>query len=74
LKISFEHTPDFNATLQHWHYDTWEIKWDNADIPAWFSFGTVKFEIDNNNKVTGIAFDVPNDDLWFYELNGKKIK
>ena len=30
--------------------------------------------IDNNNKVTGIAFDVPNDDFWFEELNGKKVK
>jgi CubicO group peptidase (beta-lactamase class C family) len=74
LKINFEHTPDLNATLEHWHYDTWELKWDNAEMLAWFTFGTVRFEIDNNNKVTGIAFDVPNDDFWFDELNSKKIK
>jgi CubicO group peptidase (beta-lactamase class C family) len=74
LKIRFEHTPDFTSTLEHWHYDVFEIKWDNADLLSWFSFGTVKFELDNNNKVTGLQFDVPNDDFFFEELKAKKIK
>jgi hypothetical protein len=73
LKIYFEHTPDYTATLEHWHYDVFEIKWDNADLLSWFSFGTVKFELDNNNKVTGLQFDVPNNDIFFEELKVKKI-
>jgi CubicO group peptidase (beta-lactamase class C family) len=74
LKISFEHTPDLTATLEHWHYDTYELKWQNAEMLAWFNFGTVQFELDNNTKVTGIKFDVPNNDFWFYELDAKRIK
>jgi CubicO group peptidase (beta-lactamase class C family) len=74
MKITFEYTPDLAATLQHWHYDVWEMKWDNAEPLTWFPHATVKFELDNNNNVTGISFDVPNDDFWFQELSAKKIK
>jgi len=74
LKIFFEHTPDLTATLEHWHFDTWEMKWDNSDMLAWFSFGTVKFELDNNNKVTGLSFDIPNNDFFFEELDVKRVE
>lgn len=74
LKIFFEHTPDFTATLSHWHYDVWKMTWDNPDLLAWFPFATVKFEMDNNNNVTGISFDVPNDDFWFDEWRSTRIK
>ena len=73
LALDFEHTPDLSATLEHWHQDVWEIRWDRPEVLAWFSFGTVRFELDNNAKVTGISFDVPNDDLWFEELNAKRV-
>jgi CubicO group peptidase (beta-lactamase class C family) len=72
LKIFFEHTPDLTATLEHWHYNTYEMKWDNADMLAWFSFGTVNFTLDNNNKVTGLTFDIPNNDFFFEELNVRR--
>jgi hypothetical protein len=72
LHMTFEHTPDLSATLEHWHQDVWEIKWDKPELLAWFSFGTVQFDLDNNARVTGIQFDVPNDDLWFEELNAQK--
>lgn len=72
LKLRFEHSPDLGATLEHWHYDVWELKWDNPEVLAWFSFGTVKFGVDNNNKVTGLIFDVPNDDIFFEELKVRK--
>ena len=29
--------------------------------------------LDNNAKVTGIHFDVPNNDFWFEELDAKRI-
>ena len=74
IKIHFEHTPDLTATLSHWHYDTWKMEWDRPEVIAWFSFGTVKFETDNNGRVTGLSFDVPNDDFWFEEFNAKKIR
>lgn len=74
LKIQFEHTPDLNATLEHWHYDVWLLRFDKPDPLTWFPHATVKFELDNNNKVTGISFDVPNDDFWFDELKSKKVK
>lgn len=74
MRISFEHTPDLTATLVHWHYDVWELKWERPEVLPWFTFGTVRFETDNDAKVTGISFDVPNDDFLFSELNAKKVK
>jgi len=41
----------------------------NSKAPqAWFKHGTVKFNYDNNMKITGLDFDVPNDDIFFEEL------
>jgi CubicO group peptidase (beta-lactamase class C family) len=74
LKISFEHTPSLAASLEHWHFDTFKLNWDDEQNLSWFRFGTVKFTTDNNARVKGIEFDVPNDDFWFDELNADKIK
>ncbi len=70
LRMYFEHTPDLSATLEHWHYDVWKINWDKTH--AWFSFGTVKFNMTNNLAITGLDFDVPNDDIFFEELKAVK--
>ncbi len=72
LKLSFEHTPDFAATLRHWHYDVFEIVWDRPQ--SWFSFGTVRFNLDNNLNIVGLDFDVPNDDIFFEELKARRLK
>lgn len=72
LSLKFEHHPLLSAKLTHWHYDTYEIHWDEDQ--AWFSFGTIKINADNNLKVKGFDFDVPNDDFFFYELKPKKNK
>ncbi|MBX2966439.1 MAG: serine hydrolase [Cyclobacteriaceae bacterium] len=74
LRLYFEHSKRFNATLTHWHYDVWKIEWDEAEALSWFTFGTVQFKLDNNLTVTELEFDVPNDDIWFYELKPKKVK
>jgi CubicO group peptidase (beta-lactamase class C family) len=71
LGMSFEKAPELDASLEHWHYDTYEIKWDKEH--AWFDFGTVKFVLDNNLKVVGLEFDVPNGDIFFHELHPKKV-
>lgn len=72
LHMRFEHTPALSATLTHWHYDVWQIRWNQKH--AWFDFGTVKFDLDNNLEVTGMTFDVPNDDIFFHELKPLKTK
>lgn len=72
LRIYFEHTPDLSATLEHWHYDVWKINWDKTH--AWFSFGTVKFNLTNNLDITGIDFDVPNNDIFFEELKPLRVE
>lgn len=71
LQISFEKAPLLSANLAHWHFDTFEIVWD--DTHAWFDFGTLQFLLDNNLKVEEIKFDVPNGDIFFEELHFKKI-
>ena len=70
LRISFQDAPLLSATLEHWHYNTYEIKWDKEH--AWFDFGTVSFTLNNNLKVTGLEFDVPNGDIFFHELHPEK--
>lgn len=72
LRIYFEHTPELAATLEHWHYDVWKLDWDFKH--AWFNFGTVKFNTTNNLDITGLIFDVPNNDIFFEELDPKKVK
>jgi len=71
LRLYFEHTPDLSATLEHWHYDVWQINWDKTQ--AWFTFGTVKFNMTNNLEITGLDFDVPNDDIFFEELKPVRL-
>jgi CubicO group peptidase (beta-lactamase class C family) len=72
LHLDLEHSPELSCTLKHFHYDVFEIVWDKEQ--AWFQFGTVKFNTDNYLKVTGIDFDVPNDDIFFEELKPKKAE
>ncbi len=72
LVLSFEHAPDLSAQLSHWHYDTWQIHW--AQPQAWFDSGTIQFLIDNNRKVSGIRFDVPNDDIFFHEIEAERVE
>lgn len=66
LRLNFVNATALSATLKHWHYDVWEIDWDIEH--AWFSFGTVQFNMDNNLKIKRMTFDVPNDDIFFDEL------
>lgn len=71
LRLAFEHADALSATLKHWHYDVWEIDWDQEH--AWFSFGTVQFNMDNNLKIQRLTFDVPNDDIFFEELKPVRV-
>ena len=72
LKLMFENHPSLSANLTHWHYDTYQIHWDETQ--SWFSFGTIKFNTNNNMEVIGFDFDVPNDDIFFEELKPRRKK
>ncbi len=63
--------PDLVADLKHLHYDTWTIHWRKEF--AWFAEGTVQFVPDSRGVFQELKLDVPNDDLWFYELNLKRV-
>lgn len=71
LTLVFENAPLLSATLTHWHHDVWQIHWDHPQ--AWFSFGTLQINSDNNLRVTGLTFDVPNDDFFFEELKPYRL-
>ena len=71
LRLEFSHAPLLSATLEHWHYDTYEIKWDQEH--AWFSFGTVQFLMDAQRQISGMSIDVPNNDIFFDEFKLQKV-
>ena len=71
LRLEFSHAPLLSATLEHWHYDTYEIKWDHEH--AWFGFGTVQFLINAQRQISGISIDVPNNDIFFDEFKLQKV-
>ncbi|OHX64031.1 serine hydrolase [Flammeovirga pacifica] len=71
LSLSFEHQQFLNADLEHWNYDTFQLKWKNTS--PWFTLGTVKFNTNNQNRIIGITFEVPNHDFYFEEINAKKV-
>jgi len=72
LRLLFPRAEGLNATLEHFHYDTYEIKWDVKH--SWFDFGTVQFESNHKREVIGISFSVPNEDIFFEEIEAKKMK
>ena len=72
LQLNFKSAPKLNATLSHWHLNTFKINWNEPH--AWFDFGTIQFVLDNNATVDRLNFDVPNDDIFFYEIQAKRVK
>ncbi len=72
LQLDFADAPGLAATLTHWHYDTYLINWKETN--AWFDFGTIRFVADNNQHVTSIRFDVPNDDIFFNEIEAERVQ
>lgn len=71
LVMRFVPSPNFVADLEHWHYDTWVIKW-RPSVAYNFPRGFVTFTIDRNGKPDEMKIDQPNNDFWFYELAPKR--
>jgi CubicO group peptidase (beta-lactamase class C family) len=68
LVMRFLPSPNFVADLEHWHYDTFVIKW-RPSVAYNFPRGFVTFTIDQNGKTDRLTVDQPNNDFWFYELD-----
>ena len=66
-------SPNFVADLEHWHLDTWEIKW-RPTVHYNFPRGFVTFTIDKEGKTDQLKIDQPNNDFWFYELDLHRVK
>ena len=64
--------PDLVADLEHLHYDTFVVRW-RTDL-AWFGKGTAHFELDPSGQIEELKLDIPNDDLWFHELELVRIR
>jgi CubicO group peptidase (beta-lactamase class C family) len=73
LVMRFGPSPNFVADLEHWHYDTFRIKWRPSTAYN-FPRGFVTFTIDKNGKTDDLKIDQPNNDFWFYELAPKRTK
>jgi CubicO group peptidase (beta-lactamase class C family) len=73
LVMKFVPSPNFVADLEHWHYDTFLIKW-RPSVAYNFPRGWVTFTIDRNGKTDEMKIDQPNNDFWFYELHPKRVK
>jgi Domain of unknown function (DUF3471) len=73
LVMRFGPSPNFVADLEHWHYDTFEIKW-RPSVAYNFPRGFVTFTIDKDGKTDELKIDQPNNDFWFYELTPRRVK
>ena len=72
LVMRFLPAQNFVADLEHWHYDTFVIKW-RPSVHYNFPRGFVTFTIDKNGKTDELKIDQPNNDFWFYELSPKRV-
>jgi CubicO group peptidase (beta-lactamase class C family) len=69
--LQFEMTPSkklFNATLEHWHFDTFRFEFQDPFLPE----GFLTFESDSDGNITGFTIDLPNPDFHFFNLHFKK--
>jgi len=73
LVLRFIQSPNFVADLEHWHYDTFQIKW-RSSVAYNFPRGFVTFTIDKMGKTDEMKIDQPNNDFWFYELAFRRSK
>jgi CubicO group peptidase (beta-lactamase class C family) len=72
LVMRFSRSPNFVADLEHWNYDTFQIKW-RPSVSYNFPRGWVTFTIDKIGKTEELKIDQPNNDFWFYELKPRRV-
>jgi hypothetical protein len=66
LEISFSHSPIFTGKLEHWHFDTFKIDWNDIRVPD----GFLTFNFNSKREILGFSIDQENLlDVDFGELN-----
>ncbi len=71
LEISFSHSPIFTGKLEHWHYDTFKIDWNDMRVPD----GFLTFNFNSKGEIIGFSIDQDNLlDVDFSELHILKTK
>ena len=63
--------PNFVGDLEHWHLDTFAVKWRDGVVYR-FGRGFVTFTVDEKGKVSEMKIDVPNPDFDFKEIELKR--
>ena len=71
LVVRFVPSPLFVGDLEHWHFDTFRVKWRDSIVYP-FPRGFVSFIVDNKGKVSEMKIDVVNQDFDFTELEFKR--
>ncbi|MBA3255394.1 MAG: serine hydrolase [Pyrinomonadaceae bacterium] len=67
LVVRFLPSPYFVGDLEHWHFDTFRVKWRDSIVYP-FPRGFVTFTLNAQGKVDEMKIDVPNPDFDFKEL------
>ncbi|MEY3398568.1 MAG: hypothetical protein RL220_1162, partial [Bacteroidota bacterium] len=71
LDIRFIPTELFRGNLEHYHYDTFLLRWSTSMmLPP----GKVNFILDQSGSVSEMRIDVPNPDFDFTELKLFRVK
>jgi hypothetical protein len=71
LEISFSHSKIFTGKLEHWHFDTFKIDWNDIRVPD----GFLTFNFNSKREILGFSIDQENLlDVDFGELNILKNK
>lgn len=63
---------DMVADLEPIHFDTFRIRWRKKF--AWYDDGSILFLPNASGEFVELKLDVPNDDLWFHELQFQRVK
>lgn len=66
LEISFSHSSIFTGKLEHWHFDTFKVDWNDIRVPD----GFLTFNFNTEREIVGFSLDQENLlDVDFEELN-----
>jgi CubicO group peptidase (beta-lactamase class C family) len=71
LVVRLVPSPAYVGDLEHWHFDTFRIKWRDSVVYP-YPRGWVTFVLDPQGKVSEMKIDVPNPDFDFKELEFKR--
>lgn len=71
LVLQLAPAPNFIGDLEHWHYDTFRVKWRDSVRYA-FPKGYVTFTLKANGQLDEMKIDCPNPDFDFTELDFRR--